>query len=407
MKIAFLDSIFPGLTTTFLNREFEYLKDQSSIDVHPIAMKRPKGDFINHEYQDYIGITTYLRPDCSSSILLYNLIAFFTQPLHYLFVLRVIFSFAHRMSIVNVIKLYFHFLCGIYLSYYLKKNRFDAIHAHFTTATNIALVTHLFSKMPYTFTIHASADLYLEDVLLDLKVRYARKVITNNRYNIDHINLITYYRYRGKIHLIYNGLNVDHFHDSAHKIEFGKPPQFLSVGSFVGFKGYPTVIKALDKLKKNGFSFKYRIIGGGSSKEKSMIEQLVKEYGLEENVILLGRQPYAVVRSEMVNCDALIMACETFQNGEKDGLPNVIIESMLLRRPVVSTYISDIPNIIQHGVNGYLFPEKCDEALADILKYFYSDYGDTAEVVERAHQLAMKTFNAEINYKELEKILVE
>jgi glycosyltransferase involved in cell wall biosynthesis len=405
MKVAFMHAVFPGLTSSFINREYEFLKTISDLEIVPFSIKRPSSDNLNQEYKHYVQETNYLKPDCITAILLYNFLALFTKPFLYWKAARVFGGEMSRHNVPVLGKMWFHFVCGVYLGYRLRKENFAAIHTHFNTAANIGLAAHLFSKLPYYVTYHASDDLYTDPVLLQSKLHHAAHVITNNRYNEMHLNLLTGYRYQEKITVIYNGVDLEQFAGTQNKPEPSLPLRLLSVGSFTGCKGYPTVLQALHKLKQNGINFRYSIIGGGNSEEKEMIERLITRFDLTEQVVLLGRQPFTRVRKEMEETDIFIMASEIFRRGIRDGFPNVIIEAMLLKRPVISTYISDIPNIIQPNFTGYLFPEKNVEALTSIIQHLYYHYTDTVPVVERAHNLAIEKFDAKKNYQTLVKII--
>jgi glycosyltransferase involved in cell wall biosynthesis len=398
---------FPSLTSTFINREFEYLRDCTDLDIVSIAIRRPLQASLNQEYKHYTAITKFLRPDALGLIMLTNLLVLFTQPVTYWRALKILLGELKNQSLTRVGRIAFHFLYGVYLGNYLKRHRFDAIHAHFSSAATIALFAHLFSKIPFSLTLHASDDIYSFPVLLECKLKYAHHVITNTRYNEMQINLLTHYRYSKKITVIYNGLELSQFRLARRKDKLIRPMRLVSVGSFTGCKGYPTILKALESLKQDGVEFTYTIIGDGSSAEREMIKRLAAEYQIEQHVTLLGRQSFTRVHQEMERGDVVIMASEIGNLGVRDGLPNVIIEAMLAMRPVVSTYISDIPNIIKPGETGYLFPEKNAEALADILRQIYSHYETTFPLVEAAQQLAKRMFNREENYQVLAGLLVE
>jgi glycosyltransferase involved in cell wall biosynthesis len=404
MKLAFLHANFPKLTTTFVNREFEYLSERTALQVCPIALKRPAPQQVGQEYEPYLHKTMYIWPDHALAVIGLNLWAMLTQPGRYGRTLTVMLGEAGRLPLARLLPIIFHFLCGIYLSYYLTRHNFEAVHAHFTTASNLALVAHLFGCIPFFFTLHAN-EMYTGAVLLEPKLKHARWVITNNSYNRKHINLLTNYRYRDKISVIYNGLDLAQFAGGQAKTHRSDPMRLISIGSLRGFKGYPTVIEALAQLKQEGLAFTYTIIGGGRRDEQAMLERLIAEYELGPQVRLLGSQPFPRVRAELEAADLEIMASEIFDVGRRDGFPNVIIEAMLLKRPVVTTYISDIPTLVKHGETGYLFPEKNAADLAKILGHLYHAYEETVPVVERAYRMTIQTFDAQKNYALLTKIL--
>ncbi len=401
MKLAFLDSVFPGLTSTFVNREFEYLRDCTDIDVTPFSVKRPGGWGQSNEQQFFAKETVYLNPDSRLKIVLYNLIAPLMHPIAYWRAFKVVGGDLANHRPPVAVRMIMHFLYGVYLGSLLRRTGFDGIHAHFSSASTVALVAHLFSKLPFSFTLHASDDLYVDPILLDAKLKCATCVITNNRYNEMHINLLTHYQYANKITVIYNGVDIGEFEAVSPRSGLTSPLKLLSVGSFTGCKGYATVLRALAKLKRNGTPFHYSIIGGGNPEEQRMIERLISEGNLAQEVKLLGRQSFSVVKEAMAASDALIMASEIGNQGVRDGLPNVIIEAMLSKRPVVATYVSDIPNLVRHGETGYLFPEKSSDALVDILQELCTSYENTHPIVEKAYTVARQRFDRHNNYPAL------
>jgi glycosyltransferase involved in cell wall biosynthesis len=405
-KIAFLTATMPVLTETFILREYNYLTKSKLIEVYPFAIRRPAKYCMNYEYQHLVTHIFYMRPDHLGSIFWSNIVMLFAHPVKYLKALKVLF----RCSGVKFkiwTRYIFHFLCGAYLARYLPAHGFHAIHAHFDSAGNIALFANLIGDIEFTITFHASDDLYYGmKPLLRFKLEKAKAVITESKYNVSFINLLTFYKYENKITCVYNSMDTKIFKNSNEKQSIKLPARFLSIGSFVSFKGYHTVIKALGILKQKNIPFIYRIIGDGNEEEKSMIISLAEQYRITDSVELLGAQSFSEVLKQLEWCDIEIMNSETAEGGLRDGFPTVIAEAMLAKRPVVSTYVSDIPNIIKHGETGYLIPEHNPEALADILYTLVTNYEQTIPVVRNAYQFAVKHFDININGPKLERILL-
>jgi glycosyltransferase involved in cell wall biosynthesis len=102
----------------------------------------------------------------------------------------------------------------------------------------------------------------------------------------------------------------------------------------------------------------------------------------------------------------VVLPCEIGEAGKRDGLPNFVAEAMLACRPVVTTYMSDLPNVIRHGETGYLVPESSPAALAGALQDLVRRYETTITVVQRARHEALIRFNPDTNYGRLESLLV-
>lgn len=406
-KIAFLNATIPALSETFILREYNYLSQSELIEVHPFAIRRPRGYNLNTEYQSLLRNCFYLRPDHLYSIFLGNIVMLISHPVKYSKALVLLLKSIGTIKFKEWIRYAFHFLCGAFLARYIKRHRFDAIHAHFDSASNIALFANLIGDVEFTITLHASDDLFYGiKPLLKAKLERAKAVVTDSKYNISFVNLLTFYRYADKITCVYNGIDIQTFQNCTEKQTLEFPFKLLSVGRFTGFKGYHTVIKALGILKKKNIPFVYRIIGDGNTAEKAMIIRLAEQCDITQNVELLGAQPFSEVLKQLQWCDIEIMNSEIAEAGLRDGCPTVIAEAMLAKRPVISTYVSDIPNIIKNGETGYLIPEHNHEALADILCNLVANFKQTIPVVRNAYQFAVKHFDINTNVAKLEKILL-
>lgn len=407
-KIAFLTATMPSLTETYICREYNYLSKSELIEIHPFAIRRPSGYNLNTEYQTLLKNCFYMRPDHLCSIFLGNIVMLFSHPVKYSKALLLLLKCIRTIKLKEWQRYAFHFFCGAFLARYIPRHGFDAIHAHFDSAGNIALFAHLIGDVEFTITLHASDDLYYGiNPLLKAKLERAKAVATESKYNISFVNLLTFYKYADKITCVYNGIDIQTFQNCIEKQSLEFPLKLLSVGSFTGFKGYHTVIKALGIFKKKNIPFVYRIIGDGNTEEKAMIIRLTEQYNITQNVELLGAQPFSVVLEQLQWCDVEIMNSEIAEAGLRDGCPTVIAEAMLAKRPVISTYISDIPNIIKHGETGYLIPEHNPEALADILYNLVANFEQTLPVVRNAYHFAEKNFDINTNGAKLEKILLD
>lgn len=407
-KIAFLSATFPKFSETFIVREYKYLKKISDIDIHPFAIRRPAAQRIDRDNDDLLNDTFYLRPDHAAGVFYANIVLMIISPLKYFRTMALMARSCFFVPPTEWSKYLFHFFSGAYLARVLKKERYDSIHAHFESAGNIALFAHLIGGIEYTVTFHAGDDLYTGfKPLLEDKIRCARCVVTNNRYNIFFINLLTGYRHTDKIRLIYNGVDPQLFrHISPHGKIDGKM-RLLNIGTFTQMKGYPVVLQALRVLKEQNIDFEYHIVGDGDPREKQMVTRLVSEYGLEGRVQLLGIIPFSEALKQLEWCHVEIMNSVIGEAGARDGLPNAIIEAMLSGRPVVSTYVSDIPNILKHENTGYLVPERDPAALADRLCWINGHYDEAAGVAETAREFALKHFDIDRNYKQLAGLLLE
>lgn len=164
------------------------------------------------------------------------------------------------------------------------------------------------------------------------------------------------------------GVDLSRFNLSPRRPFTGGDLQILTVGRFVEKKGLEFGIRAVAQLVKEFPGIVYRIIGDGELKDE--ITQLITRLNMGEHIRLMGwRTPDEVARF-MGDADVFLAPSITSSNGDQEGTPTVIIEALARGVPVLSTYHSGIPELIQDHKSGFLVPERDAEAIAQKLRYF-------------------------------------
>ena len=266
------------------------------------------------------------------------------------------------------------FFQAAYLADILLRQPVAHLHAHFAnTPTLVAMFAHQLTGIPYTFTAHAK-DIYLSRPdLLRPKVERAQAVVTctehNRQYLLTHVSPAR----DAKVHCIYHGLDLSQFKFHPTRGPDLRPPLVLSVARLVEKKGLNDLIVASDILRRRGRRFRVEIIGDGPTRES--LEAQVRELGLKFHVRLLGAQPHEKVCLAYQRAFAFALPCVVAANGDRDGIPNVLLEAMASGTPVVSTTVSGIPELVESEHDGLLVPPSNPRALADALDRLLSDPG--------------------------------
>jgi glycosyltransferase involved in cell wall biosynthesis len=156
-------------------------------------------------------------------------------------------------------------------------------------------------------------------------------------------------------------------------------------------KGLPTVYRALKILCDEGISFQHTLIGDGEDRER--IQSLIKELGLDPFTQLTGTQPHQVVLEHYRSTDVFVLGCEVAPNGDRDGIPNVLLESMAVGVPVIATNISAIPELVVEGETGLLVPPAQPEKMARALIRLLTDIPLRKQVIESARKHVIQTFD--------------
>ena len=244
------------------------------------------------------------------------------------------------------------------------------LHGHF--CHGVTTITWLASRMTgigYSFTAHAK-DIYQADLnpgrLLERKLDGARFVATCTCANAEVL--------RGRhprpceVHTIYHGLDTDWFAPPRVRPqpEAGAPPLILSVGRFVEKKGFEHLIEACALLRDRGVAFRCAIVGERGDAYESM-RRLIDERGLTDQLRLRSAVTQDELRAIYAQARVFALPCQVMADGDRDGFPNVLAESMAMGVPVVSTRISGIPELIDDGVHGLLVEPRDPAALAEAL----------------------------------------
>ena len=153
----------------------------------------------------------------------------------------------------------------------------------------------------------------------------------------------------------------------------------------------PTVLKALKQLIDRKIPIEYTLIGDGDDREK--ILALIKTLGLTSTTRWLGTQPHHVVLKHYQKADLFVLGCEVASNGDRDGIPNVLLESMAMGVPVVVTDISAIPELVEDGKTGLLVPPGRPLKLADAMLRLLTDLHLRNRIIAAASQRVTTDFD--------------
>ncbi len=265
------------------------------------------------------------------------------------------------------------FLAAGYIAELLLEQGIEHLHAHFANdPATVARFVYLLTGIPYSFTAHAK-DIYLSNkALLRQKIHDAQFVVTCTEYNRKYLQEVS--RNGTPIHTIYHGLDPSLFwqrqDDQLDKRKTsGGPsrvPLILSVGRLVEKKGFDVLLDACHVLKSWGVAYRCQIIGEGPLEMD--LRERIHALGLQSEVELLPFIPQKVLVRKYVQADVFALSCRITSSGDRDGIPNVLLEAMALEVPVVATNVSGISELIREQQNGLLVPSENPVALAQALQ---------------------------------------
>jgi hypothetical protein len=216
--------------------------------------------------------------------------------------------------------------------------------------------------IPYLLTAHAY-DIFLKPDAERLKARFtsAEKVLTVSQYNRNYLLNLLGQGYEDKITVHFLGVDLEKF-----KYIERKPKDIVTilfVGRLIEKKGFLDAIETFKRILERHKSVQFRIIGDGPLREKAL--NRVNELEINEKVLFLGGLPLENVLEELKGADIFFLPSKTAPDGDREGLPVVILEAQAMDLPVVSTLHTGIPEAVVDGESAFLVPEGDIPAMAD------------------------------------------
>jgi glycosyltransferase involved in cell wall biosynthesis len=258
--------------------------------------------------------------------------------------------------------------------------RIRHFHVHFANrAAHTAMFVKAVSGIPFSMTAHGQdfmSDLGNNELLRELCAS-AEFVGAETDFSRD-LLATRCPESRSKIFRVYNGIDLSRFprrdmilHVPGRAEDRPSKIRFLSVGRMVPFKGFDILIDACAELQKRGIDFACEIIGDGALREE--LEERASRQNLGERIHFAGEQSQNYVQATLRDCDVFVLASAPDDRGASDVFPTVIAEAMATGKPVVSTTVAGIPELVANGETGFLVPPRDARALADAMEQLARD----------------------------------
>ena len=288
------------------------------------------------------------------------------------------------------------FFAGFHLARRFEQEGIELIHAPWANGpATAAWVASRLTGIPFSFSARA-VDIYPPDGALKEKIRDSLFVRTNTLTNVGYLRNFCN-GYSGKIQLAYNGHPLLSYKDAP--VNMRPPYRILAMGRFARFKGYDVLLKAAKVLDENGFDF--RLTMAGSGVRAVYLQMLAKKLGLKHRVSFPGYITHDKVSELYYSSDLFVMPSVIHKTGERDGIPNVIVEALLHRLPVVATPVSGIGEVVQHGKTGFLAKPGDHKSLASMIQQALVDRSRALSVARQGKELVLSKFDPETNHRQL------
>ncbi len=353
--IGLLVKIFPKLSETFILEEILGL-EKRGIALRLYTLAAPTDTMTHAQVRRVRAPLTHVPEAATSSdFATRHLRLFATHPLRWLGALSSAVC-RGRAGMRD-------FARAGWLAEQLRRDGVEHLHTHFISApADIAALASKLGALPFSISAHAK-DIYLsshDD--LKRKLDAAQFTVTCTEFNRRTLAAIAP---EALVHRMYHGLDRTLFHPQP-RADSDAPPLILSVGRLREKKGLDTLIDACAKLRARQQPFVCEIVGYGEEREHLQLR--IDRLGLGNQVRIVG----ALARDEVIAAYArtavYVQPSRIAADGDRDGIPNVLLEAMAMGLPVVASRVSGIPELVSHGRNGLLVEPDQGALLADAIE---------------------------------------
>jgi colanic acid/amylovoran biosynthesis glycosyltransferase len=357
MKIAYFINGYPKVSHTFIRREIQAVEKAGAVILR-VALRPTEDELIDQGDISEAKITRYVLARGWGNTLRQGLREAATRPMRALS----LFATAFRLGLKTdrgVVRHMAYAIEALVLAGWCRVEGIKHVHAQF--GTNPAMVARYaakFSDMTYSFTAHGADEIdQAGSADMQEKLAHASFVATVSWYVRSQLMRRMPFASWDKLKVIHCGLGSDYLTPPAPP--FPKQRKLICLGRLCEEKSQHLLVSAFADVRKKGYDIKLILAGDGPL--RGAIEAVIAAKKLENHVTITGWIDGERVRSEL--SDATIMVLPSLL----EGLPVAIMEAMALGRPIVSTYVSGIPELVQHGQNGWLVPAGDSGALTEVL----------------------------------------
>ena len=357
MRLGYFTNQYPGVSHTFIRREIQAVENLGAT-VFRYAL-RPGLDLVDPADKDEKDRTRYILSSSATEIIRCLIKLLLTRPHASGKALLLAIKIGWR-SDRGLLRHFAYFVEAVVLAQWCYHDGVDHLHAHFgTNPATIAMLASQLSGIPYSFTVHGPDEFERATLLsLDVKLKNAAFVNCVSAFGRSQLMRWSPPDLWPKISIVHCGLDAAFFEEPL------KPPpqnnRFVCIGRLSPQKGQLVLVAAASRLHNEGLDCE--IVFAGDGPMRHQIENSVQQAGLKNKVTITSWIPADKIRAEIAAARAVILPSFA------ENLPVVIMEALALGRPVISTYIAGIPELVRPERTGWLVPAGDEIALAEVMR---------------------------------------
>ena len=393
VRVSYVVGTYPQLTTTFIDREIGALRARGA-DIAIVSIRRPHGP-LSPEQEPIRREVRYLLPAPALDIARAFGFWLLRRPLALLAEAGWLLTRPHRGA--SRVRSLAYISAGVCAAYRLRDRRGVHVHAHFVDrAATVAAIAARLLGTSYSATAHAN-DIYRDPFMLAEKVERATFVATCTDYNRAHLVGEVRAADTSKVICLYHGLDLARYQPTPG--ERADPPILLAVAQLKEKKGLRYLIEACARLLENGVRVRCEIVGDGPLRAE--LEAQIAGLDVGDSVVLRGALPHEEVLDRYRAATAFVLPSVVAADGDRDGIPNVILEAMAMELPVISTPVSGIPEAVRDEETGMLVQPHDSAAIVDAVTRLLADRDHLAELGRSGRRLVTERFDVARNAERL------
>jgi colanic acid/amylovoran biosynthesis glycosyltransferase len=390
-RLAVVFSRFPVWNQNFAVGDFIALH-RAGFQIEIFTLQGQHGSFHQPEteiFQDHVHRAFFL-----SGLLLWENIKAWCRPVTWRLLFRIVAgTFAHPIQLLKNCIL---FPQAIYFARLVKRMKIQHIHAAWASyPATAAWIASELTGIPFSISSHAY-DIYKVRSLLREKIERSQFVVTCAETNRQALLEVGGEDLRSKIHVHRHGIDLERFRPPVPSGHESEPVwHILACGVLDDYKGFDHLVGACALLKDQGCEFECLIIGEGP-RHKRLMRQ-INQGGLSQQVCIIPPMPQTKLATRYQQADVFVHPSVVTKNGNRDVIPNVLVEAMASGTPVISTQLSGIQELIQDGENGLLVPSEDPKALAEAISSLMKDSLRRERLVKEAYATVARAFDRRMN----------
>jgi len=365
-RVAILFTRFPVWNQTFALADLHEL-ERAGFQVEIFTLLGARGSIQQPEARNFAD-RVHTAPLTSWPFFRENLLAF-RRPLTWRLLSKLISG--TRADFSELRKSLALFPQAVYFADLMRQRGIQHMHAGWASyPATVAWIASELTGIPFSFYAHAY-DIYKVQSLLREKILRAQFVATCAETNRQALMGLAGEWARSKIHVHRHGVDLKRFYPAGPSIS--KPQavwKILACGNLVYYKGFHDLVAACGLLQQQGYRFVCSIIGEGPAQKR--LAQQIRQSDVSSRVRLLPPMSQPELAEQYRNADLFVHPSVVGRDGNRDVIPNVLIEAMASGIPVISTRLSGIQELIQDGKNGLLVspgdPKELAEAISGLMK---------------------------------------